>query len=274
MNKIENFSFDNLITGLITLGEKLILGLIVLAIGMFIAKKLTGVATRIMEKKGIEKAVLIFLKNMISILLKIMVIITAAQIVGIEMTSFIAMLGAAGLAIGMSLKGTLSNFAGGIIVLFAKPYRIGDYVEYTGYAGTIKEIQLFNTIMLTPDLKTVIIPNGEISTATLINYSKEPIRRLDFKFDVGYKEDTDRAKEVILNAALADKRIEQDPAPFVAVSELAESTVKITLRIWVKTDDYWDVNFVTIDRVKKALDEHHISIPYPQQDVHIYNHNA
>lgn len=274
MNKIENFSFDNLITGLITLGEKLILGLIVLAIGMFIAKKLTGIATRIMEKKGIEKAVLIFLKNMISILLKIMVIITAAQIVGIEMTSFIAILGAAGLAIGMSLKGTLSNFAGGIIVLFAKPYRIGDYVEYAGYAGTIKEIQLFNTIMLTPDLKTVIIPNGEISTSTLINYSKEPIRRLDFKFDVGYKEDTDRAKEVILNAALADKRIEQDPAPFVAVSELAESTVKITLRIWVKTDDYWDVNFVTIDRVKKALDEHHISIPYPQQDVHIYNHNA
>ncbi|MEG2317300.1 MAG: mechanosensitive ion channel, partial [Rikenellaceae bacterium] len=186
--------------------------------------------------------------------------------------SFIAILGAAGLAVGMSLKGTLSNFAGGIIVLFSKPYRIGDYVEYSGYAGTIKEIQLFSTIMVTSDLKTVIIPNGEISTSTLINYSKEPVRRLDFVFDVGYDEDTDRAKEVILKAATADTRIEKSPAPFIAVSELAESTVKISLRLWVKTDDYWDLNYVTIDRVKKALDDNKISIPYPQQDIHIYNH--
>ncbi|MEG1554574.1 MAG: mechanosensitive ion channel [Rikenellaceae bacterium] len=272
MGKIEILSLENLISGLITIGEKLILGFIVLAIGLFIAKKISSVASKIMEKKGFDKAVLFFLRNMIGILLKIMVIISAAQIVGIEMTSFIAILGAAGLAVGMSLKGTLSNFAGGIIVLFSKPYRIGDYVEYSGYAGTIKEIQLFSTIMVTSDLKTVIIPNGEISTSTLINYSKEPIRRLDFVFDVGYDEDTDRAKEVILKAATADTRIEKSPAPFIAVSELAESTVKISLRLWVKTDDYWDLNYVTIDRVKKALDDNKISIPYPQQDIHIYNH--
>lgn len=272
MEKIDKLSLDNLIEKLTTIGEQLILGLIILVIGLFISKKLSTIIGKILDKKGVDKSVSIFIKNMVNILLKIMVIISAAQIVGIEMTSFIAILGAAGLAIGMSLKGTLSNFAGGIIILFTKPYRMGDFVEYAGHSGTVKEIQLFNTIITTPDLKTIIIPNGEISVSTLINYSKEPIRRLDFKFDVGYKENTDRAKEIILNAAMVEGKIEETPTPFIAVSELAESSVKITLRVWVKTEDYWDLNFLILDRVKKALDENNINIPYPQRDVHIYKH--
>jgi len=202
--------------------------------------------------------------------LKLLLFISVITMVGIQMTSFIAILGAAGLAFGLALSGTLQNFAGGVMLLILKPFKAGDFIEAQGFTGTVKEIQIFHTILNTIDNKTIIIPNGPLSNGAVTNYSAEPHRRVDWTFGISYSDNIDHAREIVLGLLNADKRILQEPAPFVGLISLGDNSVDLITRAWVETPDYWDVFFAMNERVKKAFDDKSISIPFPQHDVHLY----
>ena len=191
---------------------------------------------------------------------------------GIQMTSFIAILGAAGLAVGLALQGSLANFAGGVLILLFKPFKVGDFIDAVGFSGTVKEIQVFSTKMTTPDNKTIIIPNGNLANSSMTNYSTQTQRRVDFVFGIGYNDDIKKAKSVINELIYKDERILKDPEPLVVVSELGDSSVNLTVRVWSKSADYWGIFFDMQESVKLKFDEQGISIPYPQQDVHLYKH--
>jgi len=250
-------------------GPKVIGAIIVLIIGLWIVKKATKSIGNVMEKRGIDPSLKPFLTSLIGTILKLLVIISVMGMVGIEMTSFIAILGAAGLAIGMALSGTLQNFAGGVIILIFKPYKVGDFIEAQGYMGVVKEIQIFNTIITTVDNKTIIIPNGGLSTGSLTNFSAQPERRVDFTFGIAYGDDLNKAKQLIMDIANKDERVLKDPEPFVRMGEMADSSVNITTRLWVKGADYWDVYFDTMEAVYEVFNNNGINIPFPQMDVHI-----
>ena len=190
---------------------------------------------------------------------------------GIEMTSFIAILAAAGLAVGMALSGTLQNFAGGVMILLFKPYKVGDVIEAQGYIGSVKEIQIFVTVLTTPDNKTIIIPNGPLSNGSLTNFSTQETRRVDWTFGIGYGDDVDKAKEIIRNIVESDERVLKDPAVFIALGEMADSSVNLTVRVWVNAADYWGVFFDTNEKVYHAFNAGGINIPFPQMDVHVHN---
>lgn len=249
---------------------KLISALVVLIVGLIIIRMIVNGIRKGFEKKNFDITLQRFLVSMISILLKAALAITVIGMLGIQMTTFVAMLGAAGLAIGLALSGTLQNFAGGVILLILRPYRVGDFVEMQGHSGTVKEIQIFNTILTTPDNKTIIIPNSPISTGSMINFSTQPKRRVDFTIGIGYDDDIDKAREVILGVINNDERVHKDPEPFIAVSALADSSVNFVLRVWADSGDYWGVYFENLEAIKKALDANNISIPYPQRDVHLH----
>ena len=251
-------------------GPKLVGAIFVWIIGAWIIKAINMGLSRMLDKGKIDPTLKPFIKSLLGALLKVLLAITVLSMIGIEMTSFIAILGAAGLAIGMALSGTLQNFAGGVIILIFKPYRIGDFVEAQGYTGTVSEIQIFNTILKTPDNKTIIIPNGGLSTGSLTNYSTEPTRRVDWTFGIGYGDDIDQAKALMLELCKADERILQDPEPFVEVSALADSSVNFAVRAWVKSEDYWDVFFAMNGNIYKAFNQQGINIPFPQMDVHLH----
>ncbi len=255
----------------ITYGLKILLAVVTLIIGLWIIKMVLKAISRNMEKKDVDATLRQFLGSLLSMLLKIMLIISVISMLGVEMTSFVAILAAAGLAVGMALSGTLQNFAGGAMIVLFKPFKIGDFIDAQGYMGTVKEIQIFNTILKTPDNKTIIIPNGGLSTSSMTNFSTEPQRRVDFTFGIGYGDDIDKAKKVIEGLIAADGRILKDPAPFIAVSELADSSVNFVVRVWANAADYWGIHFDMIENVKKAFDKEGISIPFPQTDVHVYN---
>ncbi len=265
-----NEYLDILTKMLVEYGPKVIGAILVLLIGLRIIKVITATTKKLMEKREMDTSLIPFLSSLINIVLKALLLISVMSMVGIEMTSFIAILGAAGLAIGMALSGTLQNFAGGVMILIFKPFKVGDFVEAQGYMGVIKEIQIFNTIMTTVDNKQIIIPNGGLSTSSMTNFSAEPERRVDFTFGIGYNDDIDKAREVILGEVAKLPQVLKEPAPFVAVSELADSSVNFTTRLWVKGEDYWDVFFAMNENVKKAFDANNISIPFPQTDVHLF----
>ncbi len=250
-------------------GLKLISALVILIIGFWIIRYIVKVIDKIFIKKSLDESLRGFLRSMIAITLKILVLITALGVLGVEMTSFIALLGAAGLAVGMALSGTLQNFAGGVMILLFKPYRVGDFISAQGQTGSVKEIQIFNTILTTPDNKTIIIPNGGLSTGTVTNFSTQETRRVDLVFGVGYSTDINAAIRLINEVIKADERILKDPAPFVRLSEMADSSLNITSRSWVKSADYWDVHFDLIEKVHKAFVDNNIEIPFPQMDVHV-----
>jgi len=250
-------------------GPKVIGAIIVLIIGLWIVKKATKSIGNLMEKRGIDPSLKPFLSSLIGTVLKLLVIISVMSMVGIEMTSFIAILGAAGLAIGMALSGTLQNFAGGVIILIFKPYKVGDFIEAQGYMGAVKEIQIFNTILTTVDNKTIIIPNGGLSTGSMTNYSTQEERRVDFTFGIAYGDDLNKAKQLIADIAEKDNRILKNPEPFIRMGEMADSSVNITTRLWVKATDYWDVYFDTMEAVYDVFNKNGINIPFPQMDVHI-----
>ena len=190
--------------------------------------------------------------------------------VGVEMTSFIAILAAAGLAVGMALSGTLQNFAGGVMILIFKPFKIGDFIDAQGYLGVVKEIQIFNTIITTPDNKTIIIPNGGLSNSSMTNYSTEEKRRVDWTIGIAYGDDVDKARAVIKRLCDEDSRIIKDPEVFIAVSELADSSVNFAVRVWVKAPDYWGVFFDLNENVYKTFGNEGLNIPFPQMDVHVH----
>jgi len=275
MENVTNFDFQGIWEKIVelatTYGIKLILAVVVLVIGLMIIKSITKGLVRVMKKANVNESLIPFLRSLASIGLKIMLFISVLGMVGVEMTSFIAVIGAAGLAVGLALQGTLQNFAGGVIILLFKPYKVGDYIDTNGYSGTVKEIQIFTTVLNTPDNKTIIIPNSPIATGSLVNYSAQSQRRVDFTFGIGYEDDIEKARKVLLSMLDKHDKIKSDPAPFVRVVELADSSVNFAVRAWVEASDYWDVYFDITEQVKKDFDKEGISIPYPQTDVHVYN---
>ncbi|MEZ5069513.1 MAG: mechanosensitive ion channel [Bacteroidales bacterium] len=253
-------------------GMEFLTAILVLVLGLFAIKWITKGLVRMMKRANVSESLVPFLRTMANILLKAMLIIAVMDMVGIEMTSFIAVLGAAGLAVGLALQGTLQNFAGGVMILLFKPYKVGDFIEAQGYMGTVKEIQIFTTVLLTPDNRKVIIPNSPLATNSLINYSAMETRRIDFSFGIGYGDDIDLAKKILLDMAEADERILKDNGPQVMVEALADSSVNLKLRVWLNSSDYWDVFFEYTEAAKKKFDAAGINIPFPQRDVHVYNH--
>jgi small conductance mechanosensitive channel len=250
-------------------GLKLIGAIVVLIIGLWLIKILVRTSHKLMDRSKVDPSLSSFLKSMVDILLKVLLIISVMGMMGIEMTSFIAILGAAGLAVGMALSGTLQNFAGGVMILIFKPFKVGDFIDAQGYMGVVKEIQIFVTILTTPDNKTVIIPNGPLSNGSLTNFSTQPQRRVDWTFGIAYGDDYDTAKTMLLKMMDEDKRILKDPDPFVALGEMADSSVNLTVRAWVNASDYWDVFFDMNEKFYKNADKAGLSIPFPQMDVHL-----
>lgn len=250
-------------------GLKLIYAIIILIIGWWLVKMVMKAVKKAFEKKKLDESLKGFLLSLISIALKVILFITVAGMLGIEMTSFLALLGAAGLAIGMALKGTLSNFAGGVMILLLKPFKVGEYIDGGGYKGTVSSISIFNTTLLTFDNILVTIPNGQLSEAATMNFSRMDTRRIDIEFGISYSDDIDKAKKVIVETIESNPRVLKEPKLIVAVRSLGDSSVNITTRSWVKTTDYWEVYFEIVESVKKALDKNDITIPFPQRDVHL-----
>lgn len=244
-----------------------------LFIGFWVSKLIVKALRKMMVRKNSDPGLISFVCSLANIALKIMIIISVMGMVGIQMTSFIAVLGAAGIAIGMALQGTLSNFASGVMILIFKPYKVDDYIEAQGVAGVVKEIQIFNTIITTVDNKTVIVPNSSLATNLLTNYSKQDKRRVDWTVGVTYGTDFKVARDSIMRILEADSRILKDPAPFISIIELADSSVNIVVRAWVNTPDYWDVFFDFNNKVYATFNEEGIEFPFPQMDVHLKNNN-
>lgn len=254
-----------------SLGSKIIAALIIFFVGRWLIRKINRLVITIMEKRHVEASLFSFIKSLVRITLNFLLAIILVSQLGIETSSFIALFASAGVAIGMALSGTLQNFAGGVMILLFKPFKVGDFIEAQGQSGSVKEIQIFNTIITTPDNKVIIIPNGGLSTGIMKNYSKEPVRRVDWEFGIAYGDDYDKAKSVIERLLKSDGRVFQDPAFFVALTSLGESSVNIVVRAWVKADDYWDVFFSMNEKVYKTFTEENLSIPFPQMDVHVIN---
>jgi len=252
-------------------GTSLLLGVAVLIIGMFVAKRITRVVAKLLMKKDFDESLQKFLVSLVSISLRILVVMTALSQLGVEMTSFVALIGAAGLAIGMAFSGTLGNFAGGIMILIFRPYKVGDYILAQGEEGMVSEIQIFNTIILTLDNKTIIVPNGAMANGNITNFTMQDLRRVDFVVGIGYGDDYKKAKTVLERFISEDDKILKDPAAFIGLGELADSSVNITLRVWGKTEDYWDIYFKMNEKIYTEFDKEGLNIPYPQMDVHVHN---
>lgn len=261
---------DQLVSMAVEYGPKLVSAVLTLIIGLWIIRMITGGLAKVFRKRAFDPSLESFLLSLSGIVLKVLLFVSVAGMVGIQMTSFVAILGAAGLAIGMAMSGTLGNFAGGVMILIFKPYKIGDFVEMQGYSGSVKDIQIFITVLTTGDNKTIFIPNGPISTGSMINYSTQPKRRVDFVFGIGYDDDIDKARATILKIVDADERVHKDPKPLVVVSSLGDNAVNLTVRVWADAPDYWGVFFGTTEAVKKTFDAEGISFPYPQRDVHLH----
>jgi len=256
-------------------GMKFVMAIVVLIVGLIVIKWIVKALVRVMKKGNVNESLIPFLKSMTNILLKVMLVISVMGMVGIQMTSFIAVLGAAGLAVGLALQGTLQNFAGGVMILLFKPYEVGHFIEAQGYMGTVKEIQIFTTVLNTPDNRKVIIPNSPLATGSITNFSAMPTRRIDFSFGIGYSDDIDKAKDILLKMAQKDERVLKDEnPPEVMVEALGDSSVNLKLRTWVKSEDYWSLFFDVTENVKKQYDAAGISIPFPQRDIHLYNHKG
>lgn len=251
-------------------GIDIIAALAIFIIGRWVANLITKGVRRLLERADVDATLVKFLSNIVRILLLIFVILAAIGQLGIQTTSLIAVLGAAGLAVGLALQGSLSNFAAGVLVIIFRPYKVGDYIEAAGVAGTVDEVQIFNTVMNTPDNKRIIVPNSQITGGIITNYSAHETRRVDFTFGIGYADDIDKAKKIIEEVLTSDERVLEDPAPQIVVAELADSSVNIVARPWAKAADYWGLKFDVTETVKKRFDAEGISIPFPQRDVHVY----
>jgi small conductance mechanosensitive channel len=252
-------------------GIQAILAIVVLLIGLRIIKAIERGIGRGMEKRDVDVSLRPFLMSVTNVMLKVVLVISVISMIGVETTSFIAVLGAAGLAVGLALSGTLQNFAGGILILILKPFKVGDFVEAQGFTGSVSSIQIFATILKTPDNRTIIIPNGALSTGAVTNYSTEALRRVDMEFGIGYSDDIDKAKAVLNKLIIDDSRILKEPEPRVILSALAASSVNFKVRVWTEAADYWDIFFDFHEKVKKAFDKESIGIPFPQMDVHVHN---
>ncbi len=252
-------------------GPKVIGAIFVLVIGLWLVKIFTRSIGKAFEKRKVDASLRPFLQALISSVLKVLVVISVMGMVGIEMTSFIAIIGAAGLAIGLALSGSLQNFAGGVMILIFKPIQVGDFIEAQGFMGTVKEIGIFTTVLNSVDNKTIILPNGPLSTNALTNFSKEPLRRVDWTFGIAYGDDAENFKAAIHEFITEDFRILKEPAYFTGLSELADSSVNFAVRAWVEAKDYWSVYFDMNEKVYKRFIDYKLNIPFPQMDIHVQN---
>lgn len=265
---LESYS-DKAIEMAIAYGPKVLIAIITLIVGRWIIKKITKLIDKGFEKNKLDPSLRGFIGSLVSGILNVLLFISVASSLGIATTSFVAIIGAAGLAVGLALQGTLSNFAGGVLILLFKPYKTGDLIDAQGHLGNVKEIQIFVTILLTPENKTVIIPNGAISNGNITNYTKEGLIRVDMDFGISYDSDIKLAKDVLLKVMTSHDKVLKTPAPFVGVKELADSAVNMTVRPYTNPEYYWDVYFDIMEAGKLALDEANITIPFPQMDVHL-----
>jgi small conductance mechanosensitive channel len=267
--KILGISSEELYKIIVSKSVTLLIAIAIIVVGFWVAKFISKGIRKAMQKGDLDAGLVSFISSLVSAILKVLVVITAMTQLGIEMTSFVAILGAAGLAIGMAFSGTLSNFAGGVMILVFKPFKVGDFVQAQGETGTVKEIQIFNTFLSTNDNKTVIIPNGPLANGNIVNFTKAETRRVDFSFGIAYGDDYEKAKSVLTKFIEEDKRILNDPAPFIGLGALADSSVNITVRAWTKVEDYWGVFFDMNERVYKEFPQQGLNIPFPQVDVHM-----
>lgn len=251
-------------------GLQVLGALATLVIGIWIAKLLAKSLGKVLNKREVDPTLVKFLVSLAKIGLITFVMISAAAQIGIQTASFVAIIGAAGLAIGFALQGSLSNLAAGVMLIIFKPVKVGDYIEGGGAAGSVEAVGIFITTLLTPDNKVVYIPNSTLTGGNITNYSAKDTRRVDMVFGIGYSDDIDKAKKVINEVLSADARVLKEPAPQIVVSELADSSVNFNVRPWVKTADYWGLYFDTTETIKKKFDEQNISIPFPQRDVHMH----
>ncbi|MDU9406681.1 MULTISPECIES: mechanosensitive ion channel family protein [Pseudomonas] len=247
---------------------KLTLAVITLLIGWWLISRLTSSIESMLAARKVDRALSSFIGSLVSIVLRILLLISVASMIGVETTSFIAMIGAAGLAIGLALQGSLANFAGGVLIMLFRPFRAGDWIEAQGVSGSVDSIQIFHTTLKTGDNKVVIVPNGSLSNGHITNYSREPRRRADINIGIDYSSDIKKAREVLLEIA-QDPRVHVDPAPVVFVTGLGDSAVNLSLRVWVATGDFWPVTFSFTEQAKERLTEAGIGIPFPQRVVHL-----
>ena len=260
---------QKLIDSGLSAGKHIIAAVVIFIVGRFLIKLLNRLVASILQRRHIEQSVQTFLSSLVNIILTILLIITVIGALGVNTTSFAALIASAGVAIGMAPSGNLQNFAGGLIILLFKLYRVGDFIDVNGVQGTVSAVQIFHTILLTPDNKVIYLPNGSTSSSTITNYSREEKRRIEWTFGIDYGEDVSRARAAILSVITADTRILTDPAPFVAVGGLSDSSVDILVRVWVPTEEYWNVYFDMHQRVYETFNEQKINFPYPQQTVHL-----
>jgi small conductance mechanosensitive channel len=251
-------------------GLKILAAIFIFVIGRWIAKMIKKFLGKTMTRSGVDATIIPFVLDLSYVALLIMVIVASLGALGIQTTSLIAVLGAAGLAVGLALQGSLSNFAAGVLIVTFRPIRVGDYFEGAGTAGTVEHIQIFSTTARTPDNKVIIIPNGKLLSDNIVNYSMKEIRRVDMTIGVSYADPIDKVKEVLADILAKESRILQDPSPTIGLIQLADSSVNFAVRPWVKTEDYWAVYFDLHETIKKRFDAEGISIPFPQQDIHVY----
>lgn len=273
LSELSSLSMDTLISSLtelvVSIGSKLLIATVVFFIGRWLIRRLNRIVINLMTKRHVDASLFSFTRSLVKITLNFLFIIILVGILGLETSSFLALFASAGVAIGMALSGTLQNFAGGVMILIFKPFKVGDFIEAQGQSGTVKEIQIFNTIIATPDNKIIIVPNGGLSTGILTNYSKEEARRVDWVFGISYGDSYDKAKAVIARLLDSDSRVLKTPEYFIALTSLGDSSVNIVVRAWVATPDYWDVFFDMNEKVYKTFAQENLNIPFPQMDVHI-----
>lgn len=268
------FTWEEVVALLKTTGMdfaiNLVTALAIFFIGRFVVRLLMSALRMVMDKQEVDKTLVTFISNLVSTILLTFVIIAAIDALGVQTTSFIAILGAAGLAIGLALQGSLSNFAAGVLIVLFRPYKVGDWVEAAGISGSVEEVQILTTVLKTGDNKKVIVPNSQIMQSIITNYSANETRRVDMVVGVSYGDDLDKVRSTIAALVAEDDRVLDEPACTIAVSELADSSVNFVVRPWVNTTDYWGVMFDLTEAIKKRFDQEGIAFPFPQQDVHLY----
>lgn len=258
----------------IDLSIKLATALAIFLVGKFIIRLVVGAIRKVMRKQDVDKTLETFICNLVRVVLLVVVIIAAIGALGVETTSFIAIFGAAGLAVGLALQGSLSNFASGVLIVLFRPYKVGDFIEAAGIAGVVEQVQILTTVLKTGDNKQIIVPNSQIMDSIITNYSANDTRRIDMVIGVSYDDDLDKVRRTLEELVANEERILDDPAPKIAVSELADSSVNFVLRPWVQSVDYWNVTFDLTEAIKKRFDKEGISFPFPQRDVHLYKQPA
>lgn len=275
---MENYSIENIgeIAGvffdkIISYLPSIIAALVILILGLWVIKLIVGRIRKVMEKREVDPGVRGFTLSILGVVLKILLFIVIITKLGVETTSFAAILAAAGLAIGLALQGSLSNFAGGVLIIILKPFRVGDFIDAQGESGTVNEITIFYTFLTTVDNQRVVIPNGQLSNNKVVNYSTEPIRRNAMAVGISYDSDIKKTREVLLDIVKSDERTLKDPEPVVVVTGLGDNSVDLSLRFWAKTEDYWALNFDTQEKLKTELEDAGISFPFPQRDVHLFD---